>query len=212
MTFFSYFWGLKLTWKPKGDHIEQKCCQNAPRGPPEGVQSRKMIPTGSQREAQGSPKMSQKSHFWATWATGVPQRVPRGSPGTPRSPKSSQNGAKWYQNPTKNTNNKGQRLNKIMIEVLCFFGWLALPAAATPSSCKRPGNHPPHKLSKHNPTTNTATTQMPVWPWVVHFKIRLLPGSWMPASVQQDNKSPQQQGKVYQPSKAIGSAALGLGL
>ena len=91
MTFFDFFLGLKMTSKPRGNHMDQKWCQNAPPGPPERVQSRKFTPRGCQKGSQGVAKMTPKSRFGRSWGTGATQRGSRGSPGTPRGSKCSQN-------------------------------------------------------------------------------------------------------------------------
>ena len=58
---------------------------------PRGRQGRKQTPTGSKMTPRGVSKIGQKSDFFGSWATGVPQRVPKASPGTPWSSKLSQN-------------------------------------------------------------------------------------------------------------------------
>ena len=49
MVIFDHCSGPKITSKPRGNQMDQKWCQNAPHGPPERVQSRRMTPTGSQK-------------------------------------------------------------------------------------------------------------------------------------------------------------------
>ena len=92
MLIFGNFSGPRMTSKPRGDRMDQKCCQNASPKPPEWIQSPKLVPTGCQMVSQGAPKMTPKLHFGGSWGTGAPQRASGGSPGTPRGSKWSQNG------------------------------------------------------------------------------------------------------------------------
>ena len=90
MSILGHFSGPRMTSKPRGDRMDQKCCQNASPKPPEWIQSPKLVPTGCQMVSQGAPKMTPKLHFGGSWGTGAPQRASGGSPGTPEA----QNGAK----------------------------------------------------------------------------------------------------------------------
>ena len=104
-----------------------KCDPRASRARPEPRNGPSRVPKGGPRESQNDPKITFLKALGHRCATKGPQGLSR----YPPNPESSQNGAKIGLTMTQKTQkNKGQRLNKQMIKVLWFFGWLPLLAAA----------------------------------------------------------------------------------
>ena len=59
--FFDHFEGLLVRCKRSGVPVCQKMVQNVRQGPPERIQSRKLVPKGFQKESQGASKMPPNS-------------------------------------------------------------------------------------------------------------------------------------------------------
>ena len=55
---FLSFPGPKNTSKPRGNRMDQKYCQNAPRKLPARIQKPKLVPTGRQKDPKGFPQCS----------------------------------------------------------------------------------------------------------------------------------------------------------